>query len=164
MGFLKRNQDHSCLHPRDYFFFLVIVESRDWSKWILHLILRTGRFIVTLMCSRNESLSCGLAAEAVCLSHSFPISPTMPLFQWNAAVMSGRDCRRCSLRRLGPSPSSIVKSKTKTKTLNLSWYSAGLQCNEQSFRVISFQQPVLRRRWIAPFCVSFANLYHMTGY
>lgn len=142
----------------------IIVESQDWSKWILRLIPRTGRFIVTLMCSRNESLSCGLAAEAVCLSHSFPILPTMPLFQWNAAVMSGRDCRRCSLGPLGPLPSSIVKSKTKTKTLNLSWYSAGLQCNEQSFGVIGFQQPVLWRRLIAPFCVSFANLYHMMGY
>lgn len=110
------------------------------------LIPRTGRFIVALMCSRNQSLSCGLAAEAVCLSHSFPISPTMPLFQRNAAVMSGRDCGRCSLRQPGPLPSSIVKCKTKTKTLNLPWCSAGLQCNEENFRVICFQQPVIGRR------------------
>lgn len=96
------------------------------------LIPRTGRFIVALMCSRNQSLSCGLAAEAVCLSHSFPISPTMPLFQRNAAVMSGRDCRRCSLRQPGLLPPSIVKRKTKTKTLNLPRCSAGLQCSERT--------------------------------
>lgn len=160
--FLKRNWDHPHPCPRD--FFLFSVERLDWSKWISRFIPRTVRLTVTLMCSRNDSLSCGLTAEAVCLSHSFPILPTMPLFPWNAAVMSSRDCRRCSLGQLGPLPSSIVKSKTKTKTLNLSRYSAGLQCNEQSFRVLCFQQPVLRRRWIAPFCVSSVNPYHMSGY
>lgn len=144
-SFSKRNWDHPCACPRDLFFSGQCGTSR-WKQVNFCLIPRTARFTGVLMRSRNASLSCGLTAEAVCLPHSFPILPTMPLFPWNAAVMSGRDCRRCSLGQLGPLPSSIVKPKTKTKTLNLSWYSAGWQCNEQSFGVIGFQQPVLRRR------------------